>query len=57
MSKMFKNCESLFYLDVSIFNTENVLDMSDFFQNCKILEKPYRDNIFDNNVVSVAGIQ
>ena len=33
MSRMFKECKELEYLDLSNFNTENVTDMSFMFNN------------------------
>ena len=34
MKKMFFNCSSLTYIDLSSFNTQNVKDMSFMFYNC-----------------------
>ena len=36
---MFYECESLTYLDLSNFNTQNGTDMGDMFCNCKSLKK------------------
>ena len=35
---MFKDCDSLTSLDLSNFNTENISNMRDIFENCKSLK-------------------
>ena len=39
MSSMFDNCKSLQELDVSEFDTSNVVDMSFLFQGCENLKE------------------
>ena len=48
MSGMFNNCSSLTSLNLSNFNTNNVKDMEDMFENvnkkCKIISNDKRIN-------------
>ena len=39
MSYIFCNCKSLTYLNLSNFNTQNVIIMNDMFVNCISLKK------------------
>ena len=39
MSLMFSGCESLTNIDLSNFNTQNVINMSDMFYGCYSLIK------------------
>ena len=53
MSHMFYNCESLTNLDVSSFNTENVIYMHGMFEGCKSLTNLNLSNFNTRNVKSM----
>ena len=50
---MFEGCISLKKLDISNFNTINVLNMSHMFLSCKSLEKINLSNFRINNVINM----
>ena len=46
---MFSGCESLKYLDISYFDTNNVWNMGHMFDNCKSLTSLDFSNFETNN--------
>ena len=53
---MFENCEQLSFLDVSYFNTENVLDMSDLFHRYKLLSSIDVSHFVTAKVTNMSGL-
>ena len=39
MTEMFKSCKKIINLDLSSFNTNNIIEMSYMFDDCKNLNK------------------
>ena len=56
MMRMFENCKSLQYIDVSHFNTENVTDISFMFGSCEQLTSLDLSSFNTVNVVSMEGM-
>ena len=50
MSYMFSSCINLFKLNLSLFNTNNVTDMSGMFSGCNNLSKLNLSSFNTNNV-------
>ena len=48
---MFSECESLSYINLSKFNTQNVTNMSSMFSGCKSLTKIDLSNFNTQNVI------
>ena len=53
---MFYGCESLKYLSLSNFNTENVNNMEWMFSNTKSLTSLDLSNFFTPNIINLYGI-
>ena len=56
MSYMFYNCSSLIELDLSNFNTNNVINMSYIFFDCSSLKELNLSNFNTNNVINISGM-
>jgi len=54
INKMFYNCSSLTYLNLSNFNTNNVTNMSYMFYNCSSLNSLNLSNFNTNNVKNIS---
>ena len=54
MMYIFKNCSSLEELNLSIFNINNVTNMTDMFFGCKSLKELNLSNFNTNNVKSMS---
>ena len=54
MISMFQNCESLKYLNLSVFDISNVSDMSSMFSNCKNLQYINLENAIELDNLNVA---
>jgi len=53
---MFRNCNTLTYLNLSNFNTQNVTDMSDMFHCCYSLTSLNLSNFNTQNVTNISGM-
>ena len=53
MSDMFRNCSLLKELNISNFNTNNVIYMSYMFRNCSLLKKLNLSNFNTKNVTDM----
>ena len=53
---MFYNCSSLKELDLSNFNTNNVINMSYMFFDCSSLKELNLSNFNTNNVINISGM-
>ena len=56
MRNMFYNCSSLTNLDLSSFDTFNVIDMSFLFDNCRLIEDINLENLNTSNTVFMRGM-
>ena len=54
MVNMFYNCENLKHIDLSRFNTENVIQMDSMFENCKNLIEINLSSFNTQNVTSMS---
>ena len=52
-SYMFYNCSSLKSIDLSLFNTINVINMSNMFENCSSLESINLSSFYTSNVTNM----
>ena len=55
MRSMFNKCISLKELNISNFNTINVIKMSDMFYKCSSLKELNLSNFNTNNVTNMSG--
>ena len=56
MSLMFSECNSLNQLDISVLNTENVIDMSSMFEKCNGLSSLDLSNLDTNDVQNMKSM-
>ena len=56
LSYMFSGCNSLTNIDLSNFNTQNVIDMSAMFYECKSLTNIDLSNFNTQNVTNMSDI-
>ena len=54
ISYMFCNCSSLTNIDLSSFNTKNVINMKSFLRNCILLEKVNLSSFNTNKVINMS---
>ena len=52
MSRLFENCENIISIDFTMFNTENVTNMSFLFNNCNKLKEIKGINKFNTDKVT-----
>ena len=53
---MFSKCESLTNIDLSNFNTQNVINMNSMFSNCQSLKNINLSNFKTQNVTNMSGM-
>ena len=56
ISCMFMNCKSLIRIDLSNFNSNNIIDMSNLFFNCTSLRAIELNNFRTNNVYNIKNM-
>ena len=56
MSHMFRGCESLKSIDLSSFNTNNVINMSGMFFGCESLKSIDLSSFNTNNVTNMSSM-
>ena len=54
--KMFKNCENIVNIDLSSFDTKNVIDMSEMFSGCSGLENIDLSSFDTKNVTNMSNM-
>ena len=53
MSSMFNECSLLKVLNITNFNTDNVINMSSMFNECSLLKEINITNFNTNNVINM----
>ena len=56
MNNLFSNCKNLINLDLSSFNTINVIDMSEMFKSCKKIINLDLSSFNTNNIIEMSYI-